>query len=67
MKLTKLYFLLNLLFVVVSFSALAQNSEYPDTLALRELFINKNFEQLTSKIATYQKRYEEDITHEIAF
>ena len=67
MKFIKLILLVNLFVVFVSSSASAQNIEYPNSLALRELLVNKDYEKLNDEITTYQKRYEENIINEIAF
>jgi len=67
MKFIKIILLVNLFVVFVSSSASAQNIEYPNSLALRELLVNKDYEKLNDEITTYQKRYEENIKNEIAF
>lgn len=67
MKITITFFLVNLLLIFTSVPALAQSSDHPDSLALRELLVNKNFEKLNSEIMAYQKRYEENIVNEINF
>jgi tetratricopeptide (TPR) repeat protein len=57
----------NLLFILIAFSSLAQSAEFPSALTMRKLFVNKDFTQLNAEIEKYQKRYEQDITEEIAF
>ncbi|MCK5667282.1 MAG: DUF4034 domain-containing protein [Thiotrichaceae bacterium] len=57
----------NLLLILISFSSLAQSSDYPSVITMRKLFVNKNFTKLTAEIEKYQQRYEDDITEEIAF
>lgn len=68
MKVLKRLLVVFLLPVLMSSNVVAaQNMGYPDSIALRELLVKKDFKQLMSKMTSYQKRYQEDIRNEIAF
>ncbi len=67
MKIVSPLSLIASIYLVISTTVFANSIAYPDSLAFRELLVNKKFDKLNYEITKYQKKYEEDITNEIAF